>query len=79
MLQVVLHQFPEAHGAYEFKCRNATAYPLAELQDDLNHQLDLLCALPLQSGRVGLSAYAALHQIRLSGLSGAVSFAAPVH
>lgn len=45
MLQVVLHQFPQAHGEYEFKCRNTPAYPLAELQDELNDQLDQLCFL----------------------------------
>ena len=29
MLQVVLHQFPETHSVYEFRCRNATTvYPL---------------------------------------------------
>lgn len=47
MLQVVLHQFPQAHSVYLFRCRNTdqTAYPLAELLDDVNHQLDLLCQL----------------------------------
>lgn len=47
MLQVVLHQFPQAHSVYHFRCRNTqdTLYPLAELLDDINHQLDLLCQL----------------------------------
>lgn len=47
MLQVVLHQFPQAHSVYLFRCRNTqdTAYSLAELLDDVNHQLDLLCQL----------------------------------
>ena len=36
MLQVVLHQFPQAHGVYEFRCRNndQTAYPLADIKDN---------------------------------------------
>lgn len=45
MLQVVLHQFPQAHGVYEFRCRNndATAYPLADIKDELEAELDALC------------------------------------
>lgn len=47
MLQVVLHQFPQAHGVYEFRCRNndETAYPLAEIRADLERELDALCSL----------------------------------
>ena len=47
MLQVVLHQFPQTHSVYLFRCRNLedTAYPLVEILADLNHQLDLLCEL----------------------------------
>ncbi len=47
MLQVVLHQFPQTHSVYLFRCRNLddTVYPLVEILDDLNHQLDLLCEL----------------------------------
>ena len=47
MLQVVLHQFPQTHSVYHFRCRNLedTAYPLVEILDDLNAQLDLLCQL----------------------------------
>ncbi|MCY6413001.1 nicotinate phosphoribosyltransferase [Acinetobacter sp. VNH17] len=47
MLQVVLHQFPQTHSVYLFRCRNLedTAYPLTEILGDLNHQLDLLCEL----------------------------------
>lgn len=47
MLQVVLHQFPQTHSVYLFRCRNLddTVYPLVEILDDLNHQLDLLCDL----------------------------------
>ena len=49
MLQVVLHQFPAAQGAYEFRCRNAqTVYPLAEIIPELERELDDLCELRLQ-------------------------------
>lgn len=48
MLQVVLHQFPQTHGEYEFKCRNKPIYPLSELYDALNEQLDALCRLRFQ-------------------------------
>ncbi|WP_038329011.1 nicotinate phosphoribosyltransferase [Kingella kingae] len=46
MLQVVLHQFPETHSVYEFRCRNAqTVYPLADIKDELEQELDALCQL----------------------------------
>ncbi len=47
MLQVVLHQFPQTHSVYLFRCRNLedTVYPLVEILDDLNQQLDWLCEL----------------------------------
>ena len=47
MLQVVLHKFPQTHSVYHFRCRNLdqTVYPLAEILDDLNEQLDYLCQL----------------------------------
>ncbi len=47
MLQAMLHQFPQTHGVYQFRCRNNddTAYPLADLKTDLENQLDALCEL----------------------------------
>ncbi|AMN49803.1 MULTISPECIES: nicotinate phosphoribosyltransferase [unclassified Psychrobacter] len=47
MLQAMLHQFPQTHGVYRFRCRNNkdTAYPLADIKDSLEHQLDSLCEL----------------------------------
>ena len=50
MLQVVLHQFPQAYGVYEFRCRNneQTVYPLGEIKSALDKQLDLLCTLKFQ-------------------------------
>ena len=47
MLQVVLHKFPQTHSVYHFRCRNLedTVYPLVDILDDLNEQLDPLCNL----------------------------------
>ncbi|ODL95112.1 nicotinate phosphoribosyltransferase [Acinetobacter pittii] len=47
MLQVVLHKFPQTHSVYHFRCRNLedTVYPLVDILDDLNQQLDYLCNL----------------------------------
>lgn len=46
MLQVVLHQFPQTHSLYEFRCRNvSTVYPLADIREDLEAELDALCRL----------------------------------
>ena len=47
MLQVVLHQFPQTDSVYQFRCRNLedTAYPLVDILEELNEQLDLLCQL----------------------------------
>ena len=47
MLQVVLHKFPQTHSLYHFRCRNLedTVYPLTDILDDLNAQLDHLCRL----------------------------------
>ncbi|OAM32923.1 nicotinate phosphoribosyltransferase [Eikenella sp. NML03-A-027] len=47
MLQVVLHQFPQAHGVYEFRCRNLEecVYPLVDIRSELGAELDALCTL----------------------------------
>ncbi|MGP5645366.1 nicotinate phosphoribosyltransferase [Psychrobacter celer] len=47
MLQAMLHQFPQTHGVYRFRCRNNkdTVYPLADIKDALEQQLDNLCEL----------------------------------
>ena len=43
----MLHQFPQTHGVYRFRCRNNkdTVYPLADIKDALEQQLDSLCEL----------------------------------
>ncbi|MDO4440622.1 MAG: nicotinate phosphoribosyltransferase [Moraxella sp.] len=47
MLQAMLHQFPQTHGVYQFRCRNndQTVYPLSDIKDGLEAQLDALCEL----------------------------------
>ena len=47
MLQVVLHKFPQTDSVYHFRCRNLeeTVYPLSDILDELNEQLDYLCHL----------------------------------
>jgi len=45
MWQALLHSHPGATGDYEFRCRNEPAYPLAELKDDVERELDHLCQI----------------------------------
>ena len=47
MLQAMLHQFPQTHSVYRFRCRNytETVYPLADIKPALEQQLDSLCEL----------------------------------
>ncbi|HEY8907910.1 MAG TPA: nicotinate phosphoribosyltransferase [Rhodoferax sp.] len=45
MQQPMLHSMPTNQAEYHFVCRNATAFPLAELSQDVNAQLDHLCSL----------------------------------
>ncbi|HEY8977003.1 MAG TPA: nicotinate phosphoribosyltransferase, partial [Burkholderiaceae bacterium] len=45
MWQTMLHRHPQAQAEYRFVCRNAPAFPLSELLDEVNEQLDHLCAL----------------------------------
>lgn len=47
MLQAMLHQFPQTHSVYRFRCRNhdETDYPLTDIKQDLETQLDMLCEL----------------------------------
>lgn len=52
MQQVMLHQFPDANARYEFACRNQPQYPLAELEDDINRELDHLCSLTFSDDEV---------------------------
>ena len=45
MWQTLLHRHPDAQARYEFVCRAAPEFPLGALVDDVNEQLDALCAL----------------------------------
>ena len=36
MWQAMLHRHPTTLAEYRFACRNATAYPLAELEAEVN-------------------------------------------
>ena len=45
MWQTMLHRHPATQAEYTFVCRNEPAYPLAELLDEVNAQLDHLCSL----------------------------------
>jgi nicotinate phosphoribosyltransferase len=45
MWQALLHSHPGANGEYEFRCRNEPAYPLAELKEEVERELDHLCAM----------------------------------
>lgn len=45
MLQPILHSFPSNQAEYQFVCRNRPKYPLSELKDQVEAQLDHLCTL----------------------------------
>lgn len=45
MWQALLHRHPGAHGEYEFWCRNEPEFPLAELKEEVERELDHLCSL----------------------------------
>jgi nicotinate phosphoribosyltransferase len=45
MWQALLHRHPDAQTEYAFTCRNTPAYPLAQLQADVERELDHLCTL----------------------------------
>src|SRR5438093_11153645 len=49
MWQAMLHRHPATQAEYTFVCRNAPGYPLAELVDDVNQQLDHLCSLKFEA------------------------------
>lgn len=48
MWQTMLHRFPQSQAEYSFVCRNQPQYPLSELLDEVNAELDALCALSLR-------------------------------
>lgn len=52
MMQAMLHAFPSNIADYRFVCRNTPEYPLAELEADVNEQLDHLCTLRFDAGEL---------------------------
>jgi nicotinate phosphoribosyltransferase len=52
MWQALLHRHPNAHGEYEFKCRNEPAFPLAELKEEVERELDHLCSIMFDEGEI---------------------------
>jgi len=45
MWQAMLHRHPQTQAEYTFVCRNRPQQPLARLAEEVNAQLDALCAL----------------------------------
>src|SRR6185312_15334318 len=45
MWQAMLHRHPDAQAEYAFVCRNKPAYPLSELKEEVERELDRLCTL----------------------------------
>ena len=45
MWQALLHSHPGARAGYSFVCRNTPVYPLAELKDAVEVEIDHLCTL----------------------------------
>lgn len=45
MWQALLHSHPGAQAEYRFVCRNAPAFPLSELKEPVERELDHLCRL----------------------------------
>ena len=45
MWQAMLHRNPQTAAHYRFACRNATAFPLAELEAEVRAEIDHLCDL----------------------------------
>lgn len=45
MWQALLHSHPGAQATYAFVCRSTPSFPLADLKDEVNRELDYLCRL----------------------------------
>jgi nicotinate phosphoribosyltransferase len=49
MLQAMVTRLPNIDAVYRFRCRNTTAFPLAELASEVRNELQALCALRFSS------------------------------
>ncbi|KQV48433.1 nicotinate phosphoribosyltransferase [Pelomonas sp. Root1217] len=49
MWQTLLHRHPQTQAEYRFVCRNQPGYPLAELKEDVERELQALCALSFRA------------------------------
>ena len=52
MWQALLHGHPQTQSEYRFVCRNQSAYPLTDLLDEVNAELDHLCSLRFAPGEL---------------------------
>ena len=49
MWQAMLHRFPQTQAEYSFHSRRPGVYPLAELKDKVERELDHLCGLSFRA------------------------------
>lgn len=49
MWQAMLHRHPQTQAEYAFVCRDESVFPLAELADEVNAELDHLCSLSFKA------------------------------
>ncbi|OYU43596.1 MAG: nicotinate phosphoribosyltransferase [Burkholderiales bacterium PBB4] len=52
MQQPMLHSMPTNQAEYHFVCRNTPQFPLAELEAEVNAELDALCSLRFTEGEL---------------------------
>ncbi|MDB5944703.1 MAG: nicotinate phosphoribosyltransferase [Ramlibacter sp.] len=53
MWQAMLHGHPQTQAEYTFLCRNRPEFPLADLLDEVNRELDALCQLRFRQDELG--------------------------
>ncbi len=52
MWQAMLHRHPQNQALYRFVCRNQPRFPLAELRDEVQAELDALCELSFRESEL---------------------------
>ncbi|TDP74925.1 nicotinate phosphoribosyltransferase [Roseateles toxinivorans] len=52
MWQTMLHRHPQTQAEYSFLCRNETVFPLAELLQEVEREIDHLCSLSFSLGEL---------------------------